>query len=303
MTIFSFSAESDDPASAVLVSAVRRTALRLKIIAQAIEEFGHLLPVAVRRDTSDESERMQEKDEEQIPEQVVRFLLEKADPTPEKMATHWLVRQYTEGGVCLRDVDTAHEALEMFFKYVDCLPPDKRDLTQYSNLGKAWEAVVGFAHSDELLKIIHSSVQNFGHMLREAVRQDVSQEARFFEKLPYEELPEQVVRLLFNQADPTPRKLATSWLVKQYAEGNLCLRDISTARETLEMFQRRVKDCLIPADRRDLGQYPNLAAVRGTVIRFADGGQPRRQRPQELAQPGVSASLDFHSTKSPASRL
>jgi hypothetical protein len=106
------------------------------------------------------------------------------------------------------------------------------------------------------------------HLLAEALRKDTSAEAREVEKLPEEQIPAQVVSLILEKADPTQNKGMTSWLAKQYARGDLRLEDLGTANETLTMFQRYAPR-LGPVQ-RDLGRYPDLAAVWEAVIGFAN---------------------------------
>jgi len=76
------------------------------------------------------------------------------------------------------------------------------------------------------------------HLLSACVREDTSPEAREVEKLPVEQVPEHLARLIQDRADPTVAKTMTGWLVKQYAQGALRLEDLGTANETLDMFHR-----------------------------------------------------------------
>jgi hypothetical protein len=112
------------------------------------------------------------------------------------------------------------------------------------------------------------ALEKHGHLLSEALRKDTSAAAREVEKLPEGYIPGRVVSLILERADPTQNKGMTSWLVRQYAEGNLRLEDLGTANETLTMF-RRYAQRLEPSQ-RDLGQYPSLAAVWEAVIAFAN---------------------------------
>jgi hypothetical protein len=112
------------------------------------------------------------------------------------------------------------------------------------------------------------ALEKYGHLLADALRKDTSAEARTVEELPAEQIPAHIVRLILENADPTKNKGMTAWLVGQYAQGKLRLEDLGTANETLTMF-RRYAQRLEPTQ-RDLGQYPNLAAVWEAVIGFAN---------------------------------
>jgi len=107
-----------------------------------------------------------------------------------------------------------------------------------------------------------------GHLLVEALREDISVEAREVENLPGEQIPGHLVTLILEKADPTQNKGMTAWLVGQYAQGKLRLEDLGTANETLTMFRRYAPRLEI--SQRDLGQYPSLAAVWEAVISFAN---------------------------------
>jgi Domain of unknown function (DUF4116) len=111
------------------------------------------------------------------------------------------------------------------------------------------------------------SLNAYGKMLAAAVRQDTSPEAREVEKLPDEQVPEHVARLIQDKADPTVAKTMTGWLVKQYAQGALRLEDLGTAYETLDMFHRYAQS--LPKGEQDLGQYPSLAKVWEVVSPIA----------------------------------
>jgi hypothetical protein len=110
-------------------------------------------------------------------------------------------------------------------------------------------------------------LEKYGHLLAAALRKDTSAEARAVAKLPEAQIPAHIVSLILGKADPTQNKGMTAWLVGQYAEGNLRLEDLGTANETLTMFRRYAQQ--LEAEKRDLGQYPSLAAVWETVIGFA----------------------------------
>jgi len=117
--------------------------------AWALRDSGDLLAAALRKDTSAEAREVEKLTEEKIPAQVVRLILEKADPTRNKGMTAWLVRQYGQGHLRLEDLGTANETLTMFRRYASRLGPGQRDLGQYQNLAAVWEAVIGFANDEE----------------------------------------------------------------------------------------------------------------------------------------------------------
>jgi len=117
--------------------------------AWALRDTGDLLVEALRKDTSAEAREVEKIPEEQIPAQVVRLILEKADPTRNKGMTAWLVRQYGQGHLRLEDLGTANETLAMFRRYAPRLGPGQRDLGRYQNLAAVWEAVIGFANDEE----------------------------------------------------------------------------------------------------------------------------------------------------------
>ena len=117
--------------------------------AWALEMYGHLLPEALRKDTSAEARTVEKLPEGQIPAHVVRLILEKADPTQNKGMTSWLVRQYAEGNLRLEDLGTANETLTMFRRYAPRLEIRQRDLGQYQSLAAVWEAVIAFANAEE----------------------------------------------------------------------------------------------------------------------------------------------------------
>jgi len=52
-----------------------------KRLAWALKEYGHLLVMAVRRDTSPLARDVETGPEAQMPERVARLILDKADPT------------------------------------------------------------------------------------------------------------------------------------------------------------------------------------------------------------------------------
>jgi hypothetical protein len=112
-----------------------------------------------------------------------------------------------------------------------------------------------------------------GHLLTAAVRQDSSTEARHVEKLPKEQIPEHVARIILERADPTMAKTMTGWLVKQYAQGQLRLEDAGTAHETLDMFQRYAPK--LPVGKRDLGKYQSLAEAWQVVFPLAEAEQDK----------------------------
>ena len=120
-----------------------------KRLAWALEDGAHLLPNALRNDTSVEAREVEKLPEEQIPAQVVSLILEKADPTRNKGMTAWLVRQYGQGHLRLEDLGTANETLTMFRRYASRLGPGQRDLGRYPHLAAVWETVIGFANDDE----------------------------------------------------------------------------------------------------------------------------------------------------------
>jgi len=112
------------------------------------------------------------------------------------------------------------------------------------------------------------ALKNYGQALAAAVRRDTSAEARRVEKLPEEQIPERVGRIILERADPTLAKTMTGWLVKQYAQGGLRLEDTGTANETLDMFQRYAPQ--LPEGQRDLGQYQSLAEAWDAVFHLAE---------------------------------
>jgi hypothetical protein len=117
--------------------------------AWALRESGELLAAALHKDTSAEAREVEKLPDEQIPAQVVRLILEKADPTRNKGMTAWLVRQYGQGRLRLEDLGTANETLMMFQRYAPRLGPGQRDLGRYPHLSAVWEAVIGFANDEE----------------------------------------------------------------------------------------------------------------------------------------------------------
>jgi len=117
--------------------------------AWALEKYGHLLPEALRKDTSAEARMVEKLPEQQIPAHIVRLILEKADPTQNKGMTSWLVGQYAQGKLRLEDLGTANETLTMFRRYAQRLEISQRDLGQYQSLAAVWEAVIGFANDEE----------------------------------------------------------------------------------------------------------------------------------------------------------
>jgi hypothetical protein len=117
--------------------------------AWALEKYGHLLAEALCKDTSVEAREVERLQGEQIPTHLVQFILEKGDPTQNKGMTAWLVQQYAQGKLRLEDLGTANETLEMFQRYAQRLQKSQRDLGQYPSLAAVWEAVIGFANSDD----------------------------------------------------------------------------------------------------------------------------------------------------------
>jgi exosome complex RNA-binding protein Rrp4 len=101
-----------------------------------------------------------------------------------------------------------------------------------------------------------------------ALRKDTSAEAREVERYPEEQIPARLASLIMQKADPSHNKGMTAWLVRQYVQGKLRLEDLGTANETLTMFRRYAPR--LELGQRDLGQYPNLAAVWEAVIGFAN---------------------------------
>ncbi len=112
-----------------------------------------------------------------------------------------------------------------------------------------------------------------GHLLATAVKKDTSAEARKLEKRPISQIPEILVQLILERADPTQNKGMTAWLVRQYARGALRLEDLGTANETLTMFLRYAQR--LEPTQRDLGRHQNLAAVWDAVIGFANAEEQR----------------------------
>jgi hypothetical protein len=94
------------------------------------------------------------------------------------------------------------------------------------------------------------ALEKYGHLLAESLRKDTSADAREVEKLPEEQIPEHVARIILERADPTLAKTMTGWLVKQYAQKALRLEDLGTAYETMDMFHRYARK--LPVDKRDL---------------------------------------------------
>jgi exosome complex RNA-binding protein Rrp4 len=112
------------------------------------------------------------------------------------------------------------------------------------------------------------ALEKHGHLLAEALRNDTSAEARAVEKLTEGQISAHIVSLIMEKADPSQNKGMTAWLVGQYGQGKLRLEDLGTANETLTMFRRYAPR--LEKNQRDLGQYPNLAAVWEAVIGFAN---------------------------------
>jgi hypothetical protein len=132
--------------------------------------------------------------------------------------------------------------------------------------------------SSDKLPTSHASrhawaLEKHGHLLAEALRKDTSSEARKVEKLPEEQIPARLVRVIMEESDPTQNKGMTAWLVGQYAQGKLLLEDLGTANETLTMFRRYAQR--LEKSQRDLGQYLSLAAVWEAVIGFAQAEEQR----------------------------
>jgi hypothetical protein len=117
--------------------------------AWALEKYRHLLVGAVERDTSAEAREAKKLPKEQIPGRLVSLIMERADPTPNKGMTAWLVQQYAQGGLRLEDLGTANETLALFQRYAQRLEPGQRDLGKYPRLAAVWEAVIGFANAEE----------------------------------------------------------------------------------------------------------------------------------------------------------
>jgi hypothetical protein len=117
--------------------------------AWALEQYGHLLAEALRKDTSADARKVEKLPKEQIPAHLVSLIMAKADPTQNKGMTAWLARQYAQGKLRLEDLGTAHETLEMFQRYAQRLEPTQRDLGKYQSLAAVWEAVNGFANEEE----------------------------------------------------------------------------------------------------------------------------------------------------------
>jgi hypothetical protein len=117
------------------------------------------------------------------------------------------------------------------------------------------------------------ALNEYGHLLTGAVREDTSPEARLLETRPERQIPEHVARLIQDRADPTVAKTMTGWLVRQYAEGALRLEDTGTAYETLDMFHRYARR--LPKGEQDLGQYRSLAKVWEAVSPVADAEQDK----------------------------
>jgi len=113
----------------------------------------------------------------------------------------------------------------------------------------------------------------YGHLLAAAVKHDTSQEARKVAKLPDEQVPDHVARLIQDKADPTVAKTMTGWLVRQYAERAFRLEDLGTAYETLDMFHRYA--LRLPKGEQDLGRYPSLARVWEAVSPIAEAEQDK----------------------------
>jgi hypothetical protein len=124
-------------------------AAHAKRLAWALKAHGHLLSVAVRKDTSPEARQVEKLLEELIPEHVGRIILERADPTMAKTMTGWLVKQYAQGGLRLEDTGTAHETLDMFQRYAPKLPEGQRDLGKYQSLAEAWQVVFPLAEAEQ----------------------------------------------------------------------------------------------------------------------------------------------------------
>jgi hypothetical protein len=117
------------------------------------------------------------------------------------------------------------------------------------------------------------ALKGHSHLLAAALQQDTSPEARKVEKLPDDQIPWHLGRLILERADPTLTKTMTGWLVRQYAEGGLRLEDLGTASETLDIFQRYAPR--LPNDKRDLGRYQSLAHVWEAVSPMAETERER----------------------------
>jgi len=126
-----------------------RAAPKARRLSWALEETGHLLAEALRKDTSAEARGVEKLPQEKIPGELVSLIMEKADPTQNKGMTTWLVRQYAQGKLRLEDLGTANETLAMFRRYAQRLEPGERDLGQYSSLAAVWKTVIGFANGDD----------------------------------------------------------------------------------------------------------------------------------------------------------
>ena len=131
------------------------------------------------------------------------------------------------------------------------------------------------------------ALKDYGYLLASAIAKDTSPEAREVEKLPPEQIPEYVARLIQDRADPTSAKTMTGWLVQQYAQGRLRLEDTGTARETLGMFEKYARK--LPLGRRDLGKYVSLADVWNGVVSLAEaerdklGGKAKKAMDRDKA--------------------
>jgi len=116
-----------------------------KRLGWALDKYGHLLAEAVGKDVSAEALELRALPEAEIPERLVRSIMEKADPTQAKTMTAWIVKQYAASKLWLEDTGTAHETLEMFDRYSPNLPIEQRDIGRYPDLASAWKAVLPFA--------------------------------------------------------------------------------------------------------------------------------------------------------------
>jgi hypothetical protein len=132
-----------------LKEAMRLTKARLSRLSWALETYGHLIPDAVRADTSLAAREAERLPMDQIPKHVARSISDVADPTKPKTMTGWLIKQYAEGRLRLEDLGSANDTLTMFEKHSKKLPKGKQDLGQYPSLAAVWEAVIGFANVEE----------------------------------------------------------------------------------------------------------------------------------------------------------
>ena len=65
-----------------------------------------------------------------------------------------------------------------------------------------------------------AALNEYKTLLFEALRRDQSEEARAIKRMPSAEIPDAIIGLMREQADPTTANIMTTWLVKQYAKGS-----------------------------------------------------------------------------------